>query len=126
MGKRLAEKVYYPVYIPYTVDKIVYVEVPVETIVEKTVYTNEVNNFESREQLVNWLASIRQQKQLAAKPDWNCIDYAWWLMEQGRKDGWLIVFYPKYLDNDVAHRVCAVYIDGLTYLIEPWIFEVTP
>jgi len=123
-------------YIEVPVEVIKEVEVPVE--VEKIIYTNEVNNFESREDLINWLDSIRKDRQAAAQPDWNCIDYAWWLLERGRVDGYLIVYYPisadgynamfgmQHLPEGTWHRVCAVYIDGLTYLIEPCNFEVVP
>jgi len=104
----------------------------------RTLYPSpcDLRKFGSYGDLTDWLDSIRVEIKEARSPDWNCTNYAWWLVERAMKDGYLMIYHgisaEAYnssftdLQLDGAHAITATYINGHTYLIEPQNLEVFP
>ena len=98
----------------------------VEKIVE--IYP-ELREFESREELANWVSG----KQVWNK-DWNCVDYSYDLQMKAQNDGYYMTLWtltPEQYDwwfgtenteywwgAGVTHMVCGVIIQGQVYLID--------
>jgi len=105
-----------------------------ETVTQK-VYS-ELSYFNNYGELSGWLDSIRGEMKNYRQPEYNCVDYSWWLIDRARQDGYFIVFHPinpeQYnnsfteLQLDGGHAITATYINNKTYLIEPQNFEVFP
>ncbi len=90
-----------------------------------------VRNFESEEELYNWLGQVYVERHA----EWNCTDYALWLANEALYDGFNLPTYDMAVsmyDNlfgtdigtDIWHRINYTEIGGVTYLIEPQTKEV--
>ena len=110
----------------------VYLEAePVIEIVEVAV---ELRNFESTEELENWLSENHIDEAVmlyASGKRFDCDDYARRLIKDARADGfqlWLQVLLPDYrrldtgervTESDQAHALCSAIIGDRLYFIEP-------
>ena len=110
----------------------VYLEAePVIEIVEVAV---ELRNFESTEELENWLSENHIDEAVmlyASGKRFDCDDYARRLIKDARADGfqlWLQVLLPDYrrpdtgervTESDEAHALCSAIIGDRLYFIEP-------
>ena len=97
--------------------------------VEVTIYPD-LREFESREELVNWLSG----KQVWNK-DWDCVDYCYDLQRKAQSDGYYMTLWTLTPDQydwwfgtenieywwgaGVTHMVCGVIINDQVYLIDP-------
>ena len=110
----------------------VYLEAePVIEIVEVPV---ELGDFESTEELENWLSENHIDEAVMLYADgkrFDCDDYARRLIKDARADGfqlWLQVLLPDYrrpdtgervTESDQAHALCSAIIGDRLYFIEP-------
>lgn len=115
---------------PITQAEIYWQTETVEKIVEAPVYP-ELREFESREELVDWLSNYRKEW----VKDWNCVDYSYNLQRKAQRDGYYMTLWtltPDQYDwwfgteniefwwgSGVTHMVCGVIIDDHVYLIDP-------
>jgi len=104
------------------------VKIPVTKTITETVtdyiYLDELRQFESRQQLVEWLSNYQKEW----VPGWNCVDYSYDLARKAQYDGYLIstcVLTPSQYDSwfgtenieawwgkNVTHMVNSVVIEG--------------
>ena len=105
------------------------------TTVTMVVY-KDLSYFRDYNELSTWLDGIWDEYKEYREPEYNCVDYSWWLIERARQDGYFIVYHPinpeqynssfSKLTIDGGHAITATYIHGKTYLIEPQNLEVYP
>lgn len=120
-----------------TVEKIVHVDKPVVEYVEKIVEIPiELRDFETREELRQWLGRSQLILKFRQQPEADCDDFAFQLQERALRDGYRVnvelieareyneLFKKAKLGSGKLHAINLVFAGNKAYYIEPQTYEI--